>query len=271
MLPFQILHALGEGGFGSLWLGIWHETGEQVVVKYLRDAHLSDARRTFVREVKILKQGHAGVVRLLHADLKGPHPYYVMPYFGGGPVSRHAGQLSNGQMVTVAWELAATLQQLHQSWVIHGDVKADNVLIGNDGHLQVADPLGHGLGCTIMFGQNQGGTPGFWAPEIAAGGTMSRTGDVYSYGATLYHLATGVVPTDGWRLKLQPAPGVPNQVVGLVDACCDPNPIQRPSMNDVLRMLRGEDLGEIRTQRRNGWVAIGVAALVVGIAAQRAS
>lgn len=99
---------------------------------------------------------------------------------------------------------------------------------------------------------------------------MSRPGDAYSYGATLYHLASGARPLDGCRPTLLPLPGVPHRVVRLVDACCDPDPLQRPSMADVLRMLRGEDLSQIREQRRNAWVAVGVVTLAVGLGASRA-
>lgn len=268
MLPYQLVRPLGEGGFGDLWLGFDGATGQHIVVKFLRESHLADALRTFLREIRILRLGHAGVVPILHADLTGPRPYYVMPYLGGGPVSRHAGILSRGQLITVAAELATTIQRLHQTWVIHGDIKSDNVLIDNDGHLNLADPLGHGLGCTITFGHNRGGTPGFWAPEIAAGGSMSRPGDVYSYGATLYHLASGVRPVDGRRLALQPVPGVPNRVIHIVNACCDRDPQQRPTMAEVLRMLHGEHLQEIRAQKRNAWAAIGLLALVAGLSAR---
>lgn len=265
ILPFTIVQPLDSGGFGDLWLARWLATGESVVVKYLRDAHIPDVMRAFAREVRILQRGHAGIVRLIHADLSGPRPYYVMPYLRGGSLTRHAGSLGHAQLVAVATEVATALSGLHGTGTIHGDVKPDNALVTDDGHLQVADPLGHGWGCTVMFGVNRGGTPGYWAPEIAAGGSMSKAGDVYSYGATLFHLATGVVPKDGLVLRLELRPGIPRRLVKVVEACCQGDPARRPTMADVIIMLQGEELEAIRKRKRGAWVAGGLAVGLVAL------
>ena len=79
MLSFEIVWPLGEGGFGSLWLGVWRETGQRDGVEYVREAHMADTLRMFCREVRILQRAHAGVVRLLHADLTGSPPYNCHP------------------------------------------------------------------------------------------------------------------------------------------------------------------------------------------------
>ena len=93
-----------------------------------------------------------------------------------------------------------TLANLHAGYDVHGDVKPDNVLVTQEGRLQVADPLGNGSVFTMLFFENHGGTPGYWAPEVRAGGPISYAGDVHSYGATLYELLTGRRPRDGQRL-----------------------------------------------------------------------
>jgi serine/threonine protein kinase len=83
---------------------------------------------------------------------------------------------------------------------MYDDVKPDNVLLTKHDPLQVADRLGNGTLVTILFAENRGGTPGYMAPEIIAGGTIARASDVYSYGATIYHLLTGKVPQHVQRL-----------------------------------------------------------------------
>src|SRR5262249_6060356 len=113
------------------------------------------------------------------------------------------------------------------------------------------DPLGNGINCSVMFAQNHGGTPGYWAPEVAAGAPVSAAGDVYSYGATLYHLLTGQRPSDGQQLDLILArfPNV-HKIREIILACCQSNPGARPTMPEVLRMLQGEKWTDIQAARQ---------------------
>ena len=158
-LYFVIVRHLHSGGYGDVFVAQRSDTGEQVVVKRLRDAHLQDAKKAFVREVKILSRECPGLIRLLAWDLNADPPYYVMPYMGGS-LKEYAGRLTAEQLRSVAGELATALANLHAQSIYHGDIKPDNVLVSWDGQLQVADPLGNGFGCTVLFSQNRGGTPG---------------------------------------------------------------------------------------------------------------
>jgi serine/threonine protein kinase len=182
----------------------------------------------------------------------------------------------DGQLHAVALEIAMTLATLHAANIAHGDIKPDNVLITHDGHLQVADPLGNGVGCTMLFSQNRGGTPGYWAPEVCAGAPISCPADVYSYGALLYHLLTGRKPTDGQ--KFDPvSEGYVNAptVVQVIVACCCNVPAARPTMQEVLRILRGESWSDIQAERKkreDQIAAIGLIGLLalLGIALAKA-
>jgi serine/threonine protein kinase len=174
-----------------------------------------------------------------------------MPYLPGGPLTQYAGRLFDGQVHAVAMEIAMTLATLHAANIAHGDIKPDNILVTHDGHLQVADPLGNGVGCTMLFSQNRGGTPGYWAPEVCAGAPISYPADVYSYGALLYQLLTGRKPNDGQ--KFDPvSDGYVNApfVVQVIVACCCNIPAARPTMQEVLRILRGEKWSDIQAERK---------------------
>ena len=157
----------------------------------------------------------------------------------------------DGQLHAVAMEIATTLATLHATNIAHGDIKPDNILITHDGHLRVADPLGNGVGCTMLFSHNRGGTPGYWAPEVCAGAPISCPADVYSYGALLYELLTGRKPKDGQ--KFDPvSEGYVNApiVVQVIVACCCNIPAARPTMEEVLRILRGEQWADIQAERK---------------------
>jgi len=207
------------------------------------------------------------MVPLLHADTETDRPYYVMPYLRGGSLSRYAGNLSDIQLHSIAKELALILAGLHAAYVEHGDVKPDNVLASDDGHLQVADPLGNGVGCTVLFSQNHGGTPGYWPPEICAGSPISQAGDVYSYGATLYELSTGRKPQDGQRLDLNSERDVKApKIRDLIAACCQSDPNARPTMGEVVRILDGKQWADIRAEQEKRKELLKGVCLVGGLA-----
>jgi serine/threonine protein kinase len=250
--PIVNLRPLQAGGNGDLYLGQRSDTGEYVVVKFLREHQLPHARKAFAREIRILGRQLRGLVPLLSSDQTGGRPYYVMPYLPGGPLTQYAGRLFDGQLHAVALEVAMALATLHSVNIAHGDIKPDNVLITHDGHLQVADPLGNGVGCTMLFSQNRGGTPGYWAPEVCAGAPISCPADVYSYGALLYQLLTGRKPTDGQKFDPVSEGYVNAPIVAqVIVACCCNLPAARPTMQEVLRIVRGEKWSDIQAERKN--------------------
>lgn len=252
-MSYQILdpRPLGSGGNGDIYIGQRSDNGATVVVKFLREAHLPHARKAFIREVRILQRKLRGLIPLLSANTGADRPYYVMPYLEGGTLAQYAGILTDSQLRAIAAELAHTVAKLHEAYEAHGDIKPDNILVTRDGKLQVADPLGNGTLFTILFSENRGGTPGYWAPEIRIGGSISRAGDIYSYGATMYHLLTGRRPVDGRRLDAS-SEGYVNAptIREVIAACCQLEPRMRPNMNEVLRMLRGEHWADIQTVRK---------------------
>jgi serine/threonine protein kinase len=251
-MNYQILwlRPLDSGGYGDLFLGRRSDNGHLVVGKYLRDYHLEHNRKAFEREVRILTTGLPGLITLLYWNTTAEPPYYVMPYLAGGSLTKYSGRLTDIQLQVIAIEVANTLAALHTRYIKNGDVKPDNILVADDGRLKLADPLGSGVGCTMFFSEHHGGTPGYWAPEVQRGGPISYAGDVYSYGTTLYHLLTGRKPKDGQRLD-PPSEGYVTapKIRELITACCQASPNARPSMQEVLRMLRGEQWSDIQATR----------------------
>lgn len=246
------LQYLASGGYGDLYVGNLSSNGMTVVVKFLREYKDHHARRVFDREIQILRRRLRGLVPLLSWNTGVERPYYLMPYLTGGQLSRYAGRLPESQLYEVALDLARTLANFHFSVGTHGDFKPPNILVSEDGRLHVADPAGNGFGCTILFSQGVRGTPAYWAPEVAAKG-ISRAGDVYSYGATLYELLTGRPPRQGER----PNPTAEGYVVvpkirELINCCCQSDANARPTMQEVVRMLKGTSWDDILEERIRG-------------------
>ena len=220
-----------------------------------------------MREIRILGRRLQGLVPLLSSDMVSGRPYYVMPYLPGGPLTRYAGRLLDGQLHAVAVEIAMALATLHAVRIAHGDIKPDNILVTQDGHLQVADPLGNGVGCTMLFSQNRGGTPGYWAPEVRAGAPISCQADVHSYGALLYELLTGRKPKDGQKFDPISEGYVNAPVIAeIIIACCCSVPGARPTMQEVLRILRGHKWADIQAERKRREEQIAALCFLGGLA-----
>ncbi|MCA9605134.1 MAG: serine/threonine protein kinase [Myxococcales bacterium] len=238
------LEPLGQGGFGDLYVGLRSDNGEKVVVKFLREKHLHGARKLFEREIRILgRKIHHGIVEILGFNLEAERPYYIMPYLPGGSASSSAGQYDSLELQWLAMQISEAIEALHRADIAHGDIKPDNILLDGREPL-LSDPLGNGAGCTLSLHTQWGGTPGYWAPEVSEGGAISKRGDVYSFGATMFHLATGVVPEDGMCLDI--APWRPDDEVlrYVILSACNADPDSRPTISSVRAMLLGMTAAE---------------------------
>lgn len=264
--PVVNLRPFDAGGNGDLYLAQWRTNGVAVVVKVLREFADPHARKAFSQQVWILRRNVRGVVQLLFADTEAERPYYVMPYLGGGQLSRYAGNLDANRTYAVVLDLARTLANFHATVGSHGDYKPANLLVSCEGELKVADPAGNGFGCTMFLPQNPGGTAGYWAPEVAARG-ISREGDVYSFGATVYELVSGEPPRDGQRFKpTERQERAAPKLWEVIRCCCQANPKVRPTMVEVVRMLEGASWGEIQEARRRTEGLLKVIGVAAGIA-----
>src|ERR1700687_203990 len=246
------LRYLDRGGYGDLYVGNLSSNGMAVVVKFLREYKDPSARQTFAREVQILSRRLRGLVPLLSWNTSAERPYYLMPFLAGGQLSKYAGQLTEQQLHHVALELAHTLANFHGAVGPHGDFKPANILVSEDGKLNVADPSGNGLGCSIFFSQGVRGTPAYWAPEAATKG-ISRAGDVYSYGATLSEpVAEGYAD--------------PPKILELISCCCEADANSRPTMQQVVRILEGASWADILEERKRGEGLLKLLGLIGGAA-----
>jgi len=193
-----------------------------------------------------------------------------MEYFVNGPIVRWAGALNRAQLGQVALDASTYFAALHRAGIAHGDIKPPNLLLGDDGRVRVADPIGCGWGCTRLFAENRGGTPGYWAPEILQGHSIAPAADVWSLGATMHHLASGLQPMDGTSFDLRyPVFGIAPEIAEIVRACCQLDPSARPGMSDIALLLKGQSWSAIRAERQRATVTalLGVGAAAVFLAA----
>ena len=160
-------------------------------------------RKRFLREGRLAASvSHPNVVYIYGSEEIGGNPVIAMELVSAGTLKdriKREGPLSPSQAVDAALEIIAGLEAAHSTGVLHRDIKPANCFISADGSLKVGD---FGLSIsTIVRGESlitaSGsflGTPAYASPEQLRGEELDVASDIYSVGATIYHLLTGRPP-----------------------------------------------------------------------------
>jgi serine/threonine protein kinase len=222
---YDILSKIAEGGMGTVYKARYRPTGEIVALKVIAAATAKNPvlLQRFEREfiaAKVLD--HPNVVKALDYCGTGPHPFLVMEFVDGeslGQRLERCGPLPEDEAIRLITQVCEGLQRAHKQGLVHRDVKPDNILVTRDGVAKLTD-LGlvkDAEGDLNLTKTGRGlGTPHYMAPEqFRNAKNVDVRGDIYSLGATLYALVTGVVPfqnsnpLDCWMKKIRnefPAP-----------------------------------------------------------------
>ena len=199
---YLIQDMLSWSASSIIYLVIDESTGKKVVLKKLLKQVLEfpDVIRRFDREIELLRSiDHPNICRYYDYGKSGGCPYCVLEYIEGKnlePILKESGVLDFSTIYQIAEGLGKALYHLHQVGIIHRDIKLNNIFLTDKGHIKLND-----LGVAIKVGETrltqQGyaiGTPIYMSPEQFDGDVVDETSDIYSYGATLYHLITGQPP-----------------------------------------------------------------------------
>lgn len=200
---YRVVATLGRGGMGVVVLADDHVLGRQVAVKVSGRGGgalgrlLQEARLTALLE-------HGGVVPIYDAGHRSDGtPFYVMKVVRGRTLADAIADARSPEarlaLCGPLLEAARAVAFAHHHGVLHRDIKPANMLLGEDGDLQVADWGLARLGDDPGIADDRGpvGTPGYVAPEIAAGQPATAAADVYALGASLLHILTGARPPVG--------------------------------------------------------------------------
>lgn len=229
---FGQLQWLAQGGLGAVYRAEDDMLHREVVLKFIH-RHISDSeehRGVFRREAEITSRlDHPGVVPVYGlGESHDGRIFYVMRYVQGSTLDEAIAQLHQktnhginqsqlrkllGQFVTVC----KTIAYAHNRGIIHRDIKPSNIMLGKYGETLVVD-----WGLALPFGRDEqfrqageetllpsdsdssrgsdhgAGTPAYMSPEVAERSMLlSPATDIYSLGATLYKILTGVAPFNG--------------------------------------------------------------------------
>ncbi|XP_009601565.2 LEAF RUST 10 DISEASE-RESISTANCEUS RECEPTOR-LIKE PROTEIN KINASE-like 1.2 isoform X2 [Nicotiana tomentosiformis] len=196
---------LGEGGFGTVYKGKLRD-GRVVAVKRLYENNYKRVEQ-FRNEVKLLTRlHHRNLVTLYGCTSRHSRELLlVYEYIPNGTVADHLhgehtkpGSLSWNTRMSIAVETASALTYLHNSDVIHRDVKTNNILLDNNFCVKVAD-----FGLSRLFPTDAThvstapqGTPGYVDPQYHECYQLTSKSDVYSFGVVLIELISSLPAVD---------------------------------------------------------------------------
>ncbi len=251
---YEVEAPLGKGGMGVVYRARRRSDGEQVALKVLLPQVVVDqsAREIFLREIEVTRAlRHPNIVELLDFGVDGEGFFFAMEYCPGGSAQRRMKRKGGRLDLQMAGELV--LQALeglafaHQSGFVHRDLKPDNLLLGEEGTVKVAD-----FGLAKSF--QQAGLSGMTATGVVAGTfyfmpreqitnfrQVKPVSDVFSMGATFYFLLTGQYTRDftshrdplavilhgGIVPILERDPWIPEAVAAVIDRAIADHPQDR--------------------------------------------
>jgi serine/threonine protein kinase/tetratricopeptide (TPR) repeat protein len=211
---YEVVKRLGAGGMGIVYLARDLRLARHVALKMIRTGPSSTSVARLVREAQAIAQlTHPNVVTVYQIGSHDDQPFVAMEYVDGGTARTWVAAKSRTWREIVALYLAAGrgLEAAHRAQLVHRDFKPDNVLVGDDGRVRVADfGLVHGASWPTTDSGDEAtaspattsktrtgtvmGTPAYMAPEQRGGGAVTASADQFAFAASLWEALTGALP-----------------------------------------------------------------------------
>jgi serine/threonine-protein kinase len=210
---YEAVARLGQGGMGVVYKAKKLDTGELVALKILPPSLASDDMvARFARESKMTaKLAHENIVRCVEfgRDEKRKVWFCALELVEGEDlrtILKRRGTLGESESVEIARQVAQALQHAFFHGLIHRDIKPENIMLAADGTVKLLDlGLARQAGSEAMRYTQSGmfvGSPFYVSPEQGAGDSdVDIRSDIYSLGATMYHMVTGAPPFGGTTVQ----------------------------------------------------------------------
>jgi len=205
---YRLLRRLGSGAMADVYLAEQESLGRQVALKVLAPHTAADATavRRFTQEARAAAALIHGHIVQIHEVACVDQFHFLAEEYVAGPTLKvwleARGPLDAAQAITVLVHVGSALGRAAEQGVVHRDIKPENLLVTSAGEVKVADfglarmlDAADGLGLT-QHGTTLG-TPLYMSPEQAEGKAVDARSDLYSLGATVYHLLAGRPPFTG--------------------------------------------------------------------------
>lgn len=246
---FQVEKKVGQGATGSVYRAKDQVTGKLVAIKKMELAN-QPKKELIVNEIVIMKESiHPNIVEFVAAYLVDGQLWIVMELLEGGNLADVVcdTEMNEDEIALVCKETLEGLAHLHRKNIIHRDIKSDNLLLSNDGHVKLTD-----FGFCAKMGKEQNkrstmvGTPYWMAPEIIKQQPYDAKVDLWSLGIMAIEMVDGEPPyMDEEPLKalyLISTRGAPEpqgkcspELTDFLDRCLQSNPENRATAEELLK------------------------------------
>ncbi|HZW34567.1 MAG TPA: serine/threonine-protein kinase [Isosphaeraceae bacterium] len=205
---YQVIGKIGKGSMGVVYKARQVSVDRVVAIKILLDslAQNKEFIKRFEREAKIAARlAHNNVVNAIDAGEVDGHYFFVMEYVEGVTIKEYLDQhkvFEEKEALRIVLAVAEALKHAYERGLIHRDIKPENVILTRGGGVKLADLGLARITDDEKWGLSEAGmaigTPYYISPEQVRGQTnIDIRADIYSLGATLYHMVTGRVPYGG--------------------------------------------------------------------------
>jgi len=205
---YNILEKVGSGGMGVVYKAKQLSMDRIVALKVLNERYSNNAEFVdrFIREARAAgKLNHPNVIHVHDISRANGRHYFSMEFIDGPSVRellKKEKHLDVNKSLDITLQAAKALEFAHENRIVHRDIKPDNLMLTREGIVKIADL---GIAKTFDDGGSSGakdhrgvlGTPHYMAPEQAMGKAIDHRADIYSLGATFYHMVTGATPFTG--------------------------------------------------------------------------
>ncbi|MFE9455395.1 Stk1 family PASTA domain-containing Ser/Thr kinase [Streptomyces californicus] len=253
---YRIEARIAVGGMATVYRAVDTRLDRVLALKVMHPALATDVSfvERFIREAKsVARLAHPNVVAVFDQGAQGAYVYLAMEYVAGctlRDVLRERGALQPRAALDILEPVLAALGAAHRAGFVHRDMKPENVLIGDDGRVKVADfGLVRAVGTATDTTGSLLGTVSYLAPEQIEHGSADTRSDVYACGVVLYEMLTGAKPHTGENAAqviyrhlnsdVPPpsavVPGLPVALDSLVASATARNPEVRP--HDAVLLL----------------------------------
>src|ERR1700681_1489779 len=201
---YRVISRVGSGGMADVYCAEDVQLGRRVAVKMLHERFAADAEfvERFRREASSAAGlSHANIVSVYDRGEWGGTYYIVMEYLDGrslDSVVREEAPLPAGRAIEITEQVLRAARFAHRRGVVHRDLKPHNVIIDDEGSVNVTDfGIARAGASEITQTGSIMGTARYLSPEQAQGLPVSARSDLYAIGVMLYELLTGTVPFEG--------------------------------------------------------------------------
>ncbi|XP_057459424.1 serine/threonine/tyrosine-protein kinase HT1-like [Actinidia eriantha] len=258
MSQLLIGNKFASGRHSRIYRGVYMQ--RDVAIKLIsqpeEDRDLADlVEKQFTSEVaSLFRLHHPNIITFVAACKKTPVFCIITEYLAGGSLRKYLHQqepysLPLNIVLKLALDIAHGMQYLHSQGILHRDLKSENLLLGEDMHVKIAD---FGISCLeSQCGSAKGftGTYRWMAPEMIKEKHHTKKVDVYSFGIVLWELLTALTPFDNMtpeqaafavchKNARPPLPSSCPVAFGhLINRCWSSNPNKRPHFKEIVSIL----------------------------------